>query len=79
MSMRPTRASICRLLSSGRSIHAILPALTIVMSPIAGWMLGMRNAMLSTLSEDYVLMAQAKGLSERRVMLMYAARNAILA
>jgi peptide/nickel transport system permease protein len=58
--------------------HAILPALTIVVSSIAGWMLGMRNAMLSTLAEDYVLMAQAKGLNERRIMLAYAARNAIL-
>jgi peptide/nickel transport system permease protein len=58
--------------------HAILPAITIVVSSIAGWMLGMRNAMLNTLSEDYVLMAQAKGLPDRRVMLMYAARNAIL-
>jgi peptide/nickel transport system permease protein len=58
--------------------HAFLPALTIVASSIAGWMLGMRNAMLTTLAEDYVLMAQAKGLSERRVMLAYAARNAIL-
>jgi len=58
--------------------HAILPALTIVISSIAGWTIGMRNAMLTTLSEDYVLMAQAKGLSENRVMLSYAARNAIL-
>lgn len=58
--------------------HAILPSLTIVISSIAGWMLGMRNNMVTTLSEDYVLMAQAKGLSERRVMLSYAARNAIL-
>ncbi len=58
--------------------HAILPALTIVLSSIAGWMLGMRNAMLTTLAEDYVLMAQAKGLSDRRVMFVYAARNAIL-
>ncbi len=58
--------------------HAILPALTIVVSSIAGWMLGMRNAMLTTLAEDYVLMAQAKGLPEWRVMLTYAARNAIL-
>ena len=58
--------------------HAILPAVTIVISSMAGWMLGMRNAMLSTLAEDYVLMAQAKGLAERRVMLTYAARNAIL-
>jgi peptide/nickel transport system permease protein len=58
--------------------HAVLPAFTIVASSIAGWMLGMRNAMLNTLAEDYVLMAEAKGLSDRRVMLMYAARNAIL-
>jgi peptide/nickel transport system permease protein len=62
----------------GAVYHAILPALTIVISSIAGWMLGMRNAMLSTHAEDYVLMATAKGLSDRRVMLMYAARNAIL-
>lgn len=62
----------------GASYHAILPALTIVISSLAGWMLGMRNAMLSTLGEDYVLMAKAKGLSDRRVMLMYAARNAVL-
>jgi peptide/nickel transport system permease protein len=58
--------------------HALLPAATIVISSMAGWMLGMRNAMLNTLSEDYVLMAQAKGLAERRVMVTYAARNAIL-
>jgi peptide/nickel transport system permease protein len=58
--------------------HALLPSLTIICSSVAGWMLGMRNAMITTLSEDYVLMAEAKGLSQRRVMLMYAARNAIL-
>jgi peptide/nickel transport system permease protein len=58
--------------------HAVLPALTIVLSSIAGWMLVMRNSMITTLSEDYVLMAQAKGLSRRRVMFAYAARNAIL-
>ena len=58
--------------------HGILPALTIVLASIAGWMLGMRNTMITTLTEDYVLLAEAKGLSERRVMLAYAARNAIL-
>lgn len=58
--------------------HAFLPALTIVVGSIAGWMLGMRNMMITTLTEDYVLMAKAKGLPERRVMLAYAARNAIL-
>ena len=58
--------------------HGILPALTIVISSMAGWMLTMRNSMVTTLSEDYVLMAQAKGLTEWRVMMVYAARNAIL-
>lgn len=58
--------------------HSILPALTIVVSSMGGWLLGMRNVMVSTLAEDYITMAQAKGLSDRRVMLMYAARNAIL-
>ncbi|WP_103503523.1 MULTISPECIES: ABC transporter permease [Streptomyces] len=58
--------------------HATLPAITIVISAVAGWILGMRNMMVSVSSEDYVLVAQAKGLSERRVMVAYAARNAIL-
>jgi peptide/nickel transport system permease protein len=58
--------------------YAILPAFTIVVGSIAGWMLGMRNTMVATLAEDYVLMAEAKGLSRWRVMMTYAARNAIL-
>jgi peptide/nickel transport system permease protein len=58
--------------------HTFLPALTLVISSLAGWMLTMRNSMITTLSEDYVLMARAKGLKERRVMLWYAARNAVL-
>ncbi len=58
--------------------HAVLPALTLIISTVAGWMLTMRNSMVTTLSEDYVLMARAKGLTTRRVMFRYAARNAIL-
>lgn len=58
--------------------HGALPALTIVASSVAGWILGMRNMTVSVMSEDYVTVAHAKGLSERRVMFAYAARNAIL-
>lgn len=58
--------------------HGTLPALTIVASSVAGWILGMRNMMVTVTSEDYVAVAQAKGLSERRIMFGYAARNAIL-
>jgi peptide/nickel transport system permease protein len=57
--------------------HAVLPAFTIVLASVAGWTIGMRNVMVTTMDEDYVLMAQAKGLAKRRV-LSYAARNAIL-
>jgi peptide/nickel transport system permease protein len=58
--------------------HAILPALTIVISSVGGWLLGMRNMMVSTLSDDYVVAAEAKGLKPRRIMMSYAARNAVL-
>ncbi|MBM7441959.1 ABC transporter permease [Streptomyces sp. HB132] len=58
--------------------HGVLPGVTIVLSAVAGWILGMRNMMVTVSSEDYVMVAQAKGLSERRVMFAYAARNAVL-
>ncbi|MDW6059103.1 ABC transporter permease [Streptomyces sp. FXJ1.4098] len=58
--------------------HAVLPAATIVLSSVGGWMLGMRNMMVSTLAEDYVTAAEAKGLRPRTVMVGYAARNAVL-
>jgi len=58
--------------------HGFLPALTLVLSSVAGWMLVMRNSMVGTLSDDYILMAHAKGLKQRRILFSYAARNAIL-
>ncbi|MET7599074.1 ABC transporter permease [Streptomyces sp. NPDC004082] len=58
--------------------HGFLPGITIILSAVASWILGMRNMMVTVSSEDYVMVAQAKGLSERRVMFSYAARNAIL-
>jgi len=58
--------------------HSLLPALTIVLTSIAGWMLQMRNVMITTLGEDYVIAAQAKGLPSHRVIFTYAARNALL-
>ena len=58
--------------------HLLLPAATIILVSIGGWMLGMRNAMIGTLAEDYITVAEAKGVPRRQVMLRYAARNAIL-
>jgi peptide/nickel transport system permease protein len=58
--------------------HAILPAFTLLITTIGTWILTMRNTMITTLAEDYVRMARAKGLPGYRIMLDYAARNAIL-
>jgi peptide/nickel transport system permease protein len=58
--------------------HSILPAITILVTSAAGWILGMRNMMVTVASEDYITVAHAKGLPERRVMVSYAARNALL-
>lgn len=58
--------------------HGFLPAITIVVASLGGWVLGMRNMMMTVLDEDYVTVAQAKGLKPRRVLVNYAARNALL-
>ena len=58
--------------------HAALPVLTIVIASLGGWVLGMRNMMLTVLDEDYITVAQAKGMPNRRVLWKYAARNAVL-
>jgi len=58
--------------------YGFLPALTIVLASVGGWLLGMRNMMVSTLSEDYILTAEAKGLSPRKILRSYASRNAVL-
>jgi peptide/nickel transport system permease protein len=58
--------------------HAILPGAALLITTIGTWTLTMRNNMVTILAEDYVRMARAKGLPARRIMLDYAARNAIL-
>jgi peptide/nickel transport system permease protein len=57
--------------------HAILPAITIIGASLAGWIIGMRNMMITVRDEDYVLLAEAERLPRRRVI-WYAARNAVL-
>ena len=59
-------------------MHAILPAFTIVITSIGGWILTMRNNMITVVAEDYVKMARAKGLTPQRILWQYAGRNAML-
>jgi peptide/nickel transport system permease protein len=58
--------------------HSFLPALTLAITSLSGWVFGMRNNMINTLGEDYVTFAEANGLKRRTIAVMYAARNALL-
>jgi peptide/nickel transport system permease protein len=58
--------------------HALLPALSIVLATTGGWALGMRGMMVTTMGEDYVTFAEAKGLKSPTIFLRYCLRNAIL-
>ena len=58
--------------------HALLPGLSLVIVTAGLWVYSMRNNMITTIAEDYVKTARAKGLKDRRIMLDYAGRNAIL-
>ena len=72
------------LLNTGLSYYAallktmFLPFLTLTLSFIGGVFLTQRAVMIDTISEDYVLMARAKGLPERTVLYKHAFRNAVL-
>jgi len=58
--------------------HSILPALSIIISSLGWWFLSMRSMIIMTKGEDYILMAEAKGLPEREILWRYAFRNALL-
>lgn len=58
--------------------YGTLPALAIVLASMGFWALGMRGMMVTTDGEDYMILAQAKGLSPSRVFWRYGVRNSIL-
>lgn len=58
--------------------HGFLPIITLSVVLVGGYLVTMRNNMIGQLGEDYIYMAEAKGLSDARVRYTYAARNALL-
>jgi peptide/nickel transport system permease protein len=58
--------------------HGILPAIAIVVTSMGFWALGMRGMMITNDGEDYMILAEAKGLSPFRVFWVYGIRNSIL-
>jgi peptide/nickel transport system permease protein len=58
--------------------HLVLPAVTLGTIPLAIVAKITRGSMLEVLASDYVRTARAKGLSERRVIIRHALRNALV-
>lgn len=58
--------------------HATLPILAYVIGTIGFWILAMRGSTTSTLGEDYVNIAKARGLTQGRIITAYVGRNASL-
>ncbi len=58
--------------------HAILPSLSIILASLGSWALGMRGMMVTVLGEDFITLAEAKGLRPLRIFFRYGMRNAIV-
>lgn len=58
--------------------HALLPITTYVLATVGTWILSMKSSTISVLGEDYINVAKARGLSERRILTAYVGRNAML-
>lgn len=58
--------------------HAFLPVLSLIVVGLAGRMVMMRSNILQIFSEDYITLAQAKGLKRWTILTRYALRNAML-
>jgi peptide/nickel transport system permease protein len=63
---------------SSVAVHALMPVISLAVVLVGGYLITMRNNMIGQLGEDYVHLAEAKGLSDARVRYNYAARNALL-
>jgi len=58
--------------------HLVLPVVTLTIISIASFSRFMRDSMLEVVNADYVRTARAKGLTERRVIVRHALRNALI-
>ena len=58
--------------------HLVLPVFVLGVASAAGTARYMRNRLLEVLSEEYIVAARARGLSERVVVLKHALRNALI-
>ena len=60
------------------AVHQILPALSLILGSVGGWVLSMRGMGITIQGEDYVNFAEHKGLTNGRIFRDYYLRNALL-
>jgi peptide/nickel transport system permease protein len=70
------KGSTCLYHQCGLSRH--LAGMAIVVASMGFWALGMRGMMITTTGEDYMILAEAKGLKPSRIFWLYGVRNSIL-
>jgi peptide/nickel transport system permease protein len=58
--------------------HLVLPVLTLTLGYVGQFMIVMRSSMIDVKSEDYLVLARAKGLGDRRIRRHHAVPNAFL-
>lgn len=62
----------------GTPAHKVLPILCMALSPLATYTRYMRSSVLDVINQDYITMAEAKGLSFGQVVRRHVLRNSIL-
>ena len=62
----------------GKPKHMVIPVIVLCFGTIATYARYIKSSMLDTLSQDYVLTARAKGLSETQVIWRHVMRNSLL-
>jgi peptide/nickel transport system permease protein len=55
--------------------HMTLPIITLMLAGLGPWVIRTRNMLVDTLTQDYIVTARAKGLSERTIMFKHAFKS----
>ena len=63
---------------AGMAQHLAMPVATLVIVEVGGLTRYARSAMIEVLGQDYIRTARAKGLTDRRMLLRHALRNALI-
>lgn len=70
--------NLSMIFSADKPISWVLPAVSMSLGSIASYAMWMRRYMVDELNKDYIRLAMAKGIGERRTMIRHVLRNAFI-